>query len=66
MRYLFETGDWIYVKAYGFLYFSESMSKSLCSKCGEKLPDSSIKLAKDTLKFPLMKTIQKRQKQLVI
>ena len=47
---------------YGFLYFLESMSKSLCSKCGEKRPDSSINSAKDALKFALMKRIQKMAK----
>ena len=47
---------------YGFLYFLESMSKSLCSKCGEKRPDSSIKLAKNALTFALMKRIQKMAK----
>ena len=59
MRYSIEPRDRIYVKGYGFLSFAKNMGKSLSSKYGQKLPDSTKKSATDAIKTASKRAIQK-------
>ena len=59
MRYSIEPRDRIYVKGYGFLSFAKNMDKSLSSKYGQKLLDSSKKGTTDAIKTASKRTIKK-------
>ena len=41
MRYSTEPKNRIYVKGYGFLFFTKNIGKSLSNKYGQKLLDSA-------------------------
>ena len=58
MRYSIEPRDRIYVKGYGFLSFAKNMGKSLSSKYGQKLLDSTKKSTTDAIKTALKRAIQ--------
>ena len=45
MKYLIKLRDQTYVKRYGFLSFAKNMSENLSSKYGQKLLDTTKKLA---------------------
>ena len=61
MRHSIEPRERIYVKGYGFLSFAKNMGKSLSSKYGQTLQDSTKQSSTDAIK-----TASKRpQKQLV-
>ena len=55
MRYSIEPRDRIYVKGYGFMSFTRSMS----NKYGKKLVDTAKKSATDAIKAPSKRAIQK-------
>ena len=55
MRYSIEPRDRIYVKGYGFMSFSRSMS----NKYGKKLVDRAKKSATDAVKTASKRAIQK-------
>ena len=59
MRYSIEPRDRIYVKGYGFLSFAKNMGKSLSSKYGQKLLDSTKKSTTDAIKTASRRAIQK-------
>ena len=59
MRYSIEPRDRIYVKGYGFLSFAKNMGKSLSSKYGQKLLDSTKRSATDAIKTTSKRVIQK-------
>ena len=59
MRYSIEPRDRIYFKGYGFLSFAKNMGKSLSSKYGQKLLDSTKKSATDAIKTASKRAIQK-------
>ena len=59
MRYSIEPRDRIYVKGYGFLSFAKNMGKSLSSKYGQKLLDSTKKSTTDAIKTASTRAIQK-------
>ena len=55
MRYSLEPRDWVYVKGYGFISFSRSMS----NRYWKKLLDTAKKSATDAIKIASKRTIQK-------
>ena len=59
MRYSIEPRDRIYVKGYGLLSFAKNMGKSLSSKYGQKLLDSTKKSTTDAIKTASKRAIQK-------
>ena len=59
MRCSIEPSDRIYVKGYGFLSFAKNMDKSLSSKYGQKLLDSSKKCTTDAIKTASKRAIKK-------
>ena len=66
MRYSIEPRDRIYVKGYGFLFFTKNMGKSLSNNYGQKLLDSAKKSTTDAKKQLQKQQFKKQQKQLVI
>ena len=58
MRYSIEPRDKIYVKGYGFMSFTRSMS----NKYGKKLVDTAKKSATDAIKTASKRAIQKTAK----
>ena len=50
MRYLIGSGDKIYVKWNGFLYFAKNIGKSLSNKYGQKILDSAKKSTTEAIK----------------
>ena len=59
MRHSIEPRYRVYVKGYGFLSFAKNMDKSLSSKYGQKLLDSSKKGTTDAIKTASKRTIKK-------
>ena len=59
MRYSIEPTDRLYVKGYGFLYFTKNMSKQLMDKYGQNLPDTAKKSTTNTIKTASIRAIQK-------
>ena len=57
MRHSVEHRDQIYLKGYEFLSFSKNIRKSLSSKYGQKLVDSTKKLITETFKTASKKNI---------
>ena len=60
MRNLIEPKDRIYVKRYGFLFFTKNTSKNLSSKYGQKLIDSPKESTTYAIKTASNRAIQKR------
>ena len=50
MRYSIEPRDRIYVKGYGFFFFTKDMGKNLSNKYRQKLLDSAKKSTTDAIK----------------
>ena len=61
MRFSLEPRNRIYVKGYGFMSFTRSMS----NKYGKRLVDTAKKSATDAVKTASKRAIQKLQKQQV-
>ena len=69
-----QTGDWIFVKRYGFLSFAKNegknigknVSKNLSSKYSQNFFDYAKQSATDAPKTALERSIKTQQKQLVI
>ena len=59
MRHSIEPRYRIYVKGYGFLSFAKNLDKSLSSKYGQKLLDSSKKCTTDAIKTASKRAIKK-------
>ena len=59
MRYSIEPKNRIYVKGYGFLSFAKNIGKNLSNKYSQKLLDSANKSARDAIKTPANRAIQK-------
>ena len=59
MRDSVESKDRIYIKEYGFLYFSKSMGKDLNKKYSQKRLDSAKKSGTDPIKTVSKRVIQK-------
>ena len=59
MRDSVEPKDRIYVKEYGFLYFSKSMGKNLNKTYSQKRLDSAKKSGTDPIKTVSKRVIQK-------
>ena len=59
MRYSIKLEDRIYVKRYGFLPFAKNMGKTLNSKYGQKLLDSTKNSTTDAIKSASKRSVQK-------
>ena len=60
MRYSVEPRGKLYVRGYGFFFFSKNMVKNLSNKYGQKRLDSAKKSTTDTIKTVSKRAIQKK------
>ena len=51
IRYSIEPRDWIYLKGYGFLFFTKNMRKNVSNKYSQKILDSAKKPTTDAKKL---------------
>ena len=59
IRYSIEPRDRIYVKRYGFLYFTKNMGKNVSNKYSQKLLHSAKKSTTDVINTASKRAIQK-------
>ena len=59
MRHSIEPRDRIYVKGYGFLYFTKNIGKNLSNKYSQNIIDTAKKSTTDAIKTASKRAIQK-------